>query len=224
MTGWEVAEQRGTAQELHDLDVPAAARRTVWICRPTGPALVLGSTQPDSIADADALAATGVALARRRSGGGAVLLDHDTAAWIDVVVPRGDPLWSDDVAVAAHWLGDAWAAALGALGVTATAHRGPLQRRPWSDAVCFAGLGPGEATVAGRKVVGVSQRRTRAGARFQTVAIARWRPARLLDLLSLAPPDRLAAEAAVAPLAVGLEPFGAAAAERVVDALLAALP
>src|SRR5690606_10658151 len=99
----------------------------------------------------------GVELARRRSGGGAVLLDDDAAVWLDVLVPRGDPLWSDDVVVAAHWLGDAWVAALAELGLAGAAHRGGLVRRPWSELVCFAGLGPGEVTVGGRKVVGVSQ-------------------------------------------------------------------
>lgn len=38
---------------------------------------------------------------------------------------------------------------------------------PLATVVCFAGLAPGEVTVDGAKVVGISQRRTRAGARFQ---------------------------------------------------------
>ena len=38
---------------------------------------------------------------------------------------------------------------------------------PWSDLVCFAGLGPGEVLLDGRKLVGLSQRRTRNGVRIQ---------------------------------------------------------
>ena len=37
----------------------------------------------------------------------------------------------------------------------------------WCPLVCFAGVGPGEVLAGGRKLVGISQRRTRAGARFQ---------------------------------------------------------
>ena len=37
----------------------------------------------------------------------------------------------------------------------------------WSALVCFAGLGPGEVTLDGQKLVGLSQRRTRDGVRIQ---------------------------------------------------------
>ncbi len=52
-----------------------------------------------------------------------------------------------------------------------------------SGRACFAGLGPGEVTIGGRKAVGISQRRTRAGARFQCVAYERWDPGPLAALL-----------------------------------------
>jgi lipoate-protein ligase A len=84
-------------------------------------------------------------------------------------------------------VGEAWAAALGELGVSAEVHRGPLVRSEWSTEVCFAGLGPGEVTVDGRKVVGISQRRTRAAARFQCAALGRWDPAAAVTLLGLPP-------------------------------------
>ena len=84
-------------------------------------------------------------------------------------------------------MGEAWGAALGELGVSAAVHRGPLVRSTWSADVCFAGLGPGEVTVGGRKVVGISQRRTRAAARFQCAALGRWDPAAIVPLLGLPP-------------------------------------
>jgi hypothetical protein len=53
-----------------------------------------------------------------------------------------------------------------------------MVRTEWSDRVCFAGIGPGEVLdAAGRKVVGISQRRTRGSARFQCAALGRWDPA-----------------------------------------------
>ena len=135
-------------------------------------------------------ARAGVEVVRRRSGGGAVLVDPDDPVWIDLVVPAGDRLWVDDVGRATWWVGEAWCRALGALGVDPAClalHRGPLERTAWSDRVCFAALGAGEVTAGGRKVVGISQRRTRRGARFQCAALLRWAPDRLVDLLALDP-------------------------------------
>ncbi len=193
------------------------AQREVWILDPDAPALVLGSTQADTVADHDACWRAGVEVVRRRSGGGAVLLTLGDVVWIDVVLPAGDPLWADDVGVAAHWLGAAWADALAAGGLAgATVHRDRLVRTPWSDLVCFAGLGPGEVTVAGRKVVGISQRRTRHAARFQCAALIRWDPSPLVPLLS--PPRPTPADLADVATGVGASP------QVVASAFLAALP
>jgi lipoate-protein ligase A len=101
--------------------------------------------------------------------------------WVDVCVPRDDPLWTDDVSRAGWWLGDAWVKALGAGEV----HRGPMVRTPLSDRVCFAGLGPGEVTVGAAKLVGVSQRRTRVGAIFQCTVPLVWEPAPLEEVFGL---------------------------------------
>lgn len=123
----------------------------------------------------------GLDVVRRRSGGGAVYVEPSGTLWVDVVLPRGDPLWADDVGLAAHWLGEVWAAAI---GDRAEVHRGPMVRSEWSDLVCFAGLGPGEVTVDAKKVVGISQRRTRAAARFQCVAYEHWDPGPLAGLVA----------------------------------------
>ena len=68
----------------------------------------------------------------------------------------------------------------------------------WSSLVCFAGLGPGEVMVAGRKAVGLSQRRSREGARFQSALLHRWEPHRLLALLALSGGERATAGADLA--------------------------
>jgi lipoate-protein ligase A len=190
--------------------MPAPLQRTVWVLTVEHPALVLGSTQADAVADAAACAAAGVAVVRRHSGGGAVLL-RPGDLWVDVLLPRGDPLWADDVGVATHWLGDVWAAAI---GPPASVHRGPMLRTAWSDVVCFAGLGPGEVTdgPGGPKLVGISQRRTRAGARMQAVALREWDAVGIVSLLHTPP------EAAVALAAA------ARGVELSADALLAHLP
>src|SRR5205085_3700242 len=83
-------------------------------------------------------------------------------------------------------------------------HRGALEQAPWSKQVCFAGLGPGEVRIGGQKVVGLSQRRTRAGARFQALVLAAWDPEPLLALLALTTAERRAAADATAPVASGV--------------------
>jgi lipoate-protein ligase A len=201
--GWAVDRISGSAAELHQREWPHPLTRTVWLLEVTAPALVLGSAQATAIADAGRAASAGVDVVRRRSGGGAVLLEPGTALWVDVFVPRGDPHWDDDVGGAFHWLGATWAAALADHGTTAAVHEGPMVRRPWSDVVCFAGLGPGEVTVEGRKVVGLSQRRTRAGARFQCLALERWDPEPTLALLRLDPAERPRADAELREAAAG---------------------
>lgn len=200
---WQVEHLTGSAADLHLRDLPSPLERTVWLLRVDRPALVLGSTQADDVVDAAAVAGAGVEVVRRRSGGGAVLLQPGDL-WVDVLLARGDPLWHDDVGRAAHWLGVAWAAALGG---AARVHRGPLVRTAWSDLVCFAGVGAGEVTAGegGPKLVGISQRRTRAGVRFQCAALARWDVVGILGLLALGPGQRARAAEELAGAAAGVE-------------------
>lgn len=204
MPSWEVEHHREPATTFHGRALPEPPVRTVWVCEPTGPALVLGSSQGDDVVDHVACSAAGVEVVRRRSGGGAVLVRPGDLLWVDVIVPAGDDLWDDDVGRASHWLGAAWAAALAELGVASDVHRGGMQRPTWSDLVCFGGLGPGEVTTPdGAKLVGISQRRTRAAARFQCAALARWAPEELVALLALSATERDQATADLAPVATG---------------------
>ena len=179
--GWRVERVTGSPAELHALALPDPVARLVRRCDATSAAVVLGSTQPEPAAGG------ALGLVRRRSGGGAVLVEPGGVLWVDVVVPSGDPLWDDDVSRAFHWLGDRWVGALSAVGVEAVAHRGRLCTTTWSRQVCFAGVGPGEVVRAGdqRKVVGIAQRRTRAGALFQCAVLRTWDPAPLVSRLGL---------------------------------------
>jgi len=185
----------------------AAARpvgeRSVVVLDVARPTLVLGSSQAEETVDWERAARRGVDVVRRRSGGAAVLVEPGAAVWIDVTIPAGDPLWDNDVGRAFHWLGRAWAEVLAAEGLPARVHERALRSTPWSGRVCFAGLGPGEVTVDGRKVVGLSQRRTREAARFQCCALLRWEPERLLDLLALDDTERRRGAEALRPVAAG---------------------
>jgi lipoate-protein ligase A len=203
---WHFAELAGSAGELHHRDT-VNAPRTVTLCRVSRPALVLGSTQPDGDVDHVRATSAGLEVVRRRSGGGAVLVEPGALAWIEVYVSRDDPLWVPDVGRAFWWLGQAWSDALIALGVAgAKVHRGAAVATTWSARVCFAGTGAGEVTVRGRKVVGMSQRRTRGGALFQCAALVQWDARRLLEVLDLTEPERAEGAVALGAAAAGLGP------------------
>lgn len=199
---------RGRAAEVVEPTLPDALPRAVArVVQLERTALILGSRQRLDEVEPDAPDRAGVDVVKRYSGGGAVLLAPGRFLWIDVLLPRGDDRWVDDVAVSFHWLGDVWAEALRELGRPAEVHRGLLEKTAWGSLVCFGALGPGEVTVGGRKVVGFSQRRTRVGARFQCLVHDAWQPADLLALLRLTPGERASAAADLASRAAGAAPL-----------------
>jgi len=143
--------------------------------------------QPEASLDDASTAARGIDVVRRRSGGGAVFVAPGAQVWLDLFVPSTDPLFDLDVSKAAGFVGDLWTAALAELadgGSEFEVYSGPLIASLWSRSWCFAGLGPGEVTVGGKKLVGVSQRRSRAGAWFFSMACLRLDPERDASLLS----------------------------------------
>lgn len=218
---WRVERHLGSAATFHGLDLRDPVRRLVWWFEVLRPAIALGSTQSVNVVDVARAEAAGVEVVRRRSGGGAVWLAPGQVTWVDVVLPAGDPRWVDDVGLAASWLGRAWAAALEDVGCEgAQVHQGPLVRSAHSGLVCFAGLAPGEVLVEGRKVVGISQRRTRVGARFQCAVLHEWDPRPLLDVLALTETERCELLGALGAVAAGIGPVPSA---ELVAALLGQL-
>jgi lipoate-protein ligase A len=141
--------------------------------------VVLGSTQPASDLDPEAVARVGASLRRRRGGGGAVLLEPDDG-WIELWLPA--PAADGDLRATAERVGGWWEDALRPFGLRTARHRGAVQDADQGAVACFAGLGPGEVTVDGRKLVGLSQWRAREGALVSSV-LARRSPDRLATLL-----------------------------------------
>jgi lipoate-protein ligase A len=159
----------------------------LWWLQPEDTAVVLGSRQSADIVDTAECARLGVDVVKRRSGGGAVLVVPDQLVWADIVSPPGGA--PADVRASMIWAGELWRRALAPFvaGGDLTLHTGSMVTTPWSDLVCFAGLGPGEVLLDGHKLVGLSQRRTRNGVRIQgTLYTAP--PA--IDLASLLRPPR----------------------------------
>ena len=203
-----------------DVEPFRTAGRRVVIREVKRPSLVLGSTQTVAVVDADRAWRSGVDVLRRRSGGGAVLLYPGAQVWADLWVPRGDPLWTAEPRASAIAVGEWWARALGSERVSV--HRGSSVPAPGSDAVCFAGVGPGEVMWGRRKVVGLAQWRSREGVLVHGCAYRRWDPVTIADLLSRPPATRRALAAAMEDAATGLDDLGSASWGE--EALLAALP
>ena len=175
-----------------------------WFFEPPRPALVLGSAQDVALADAAETAGAGIDVVRRRSGGGAVFVDPASSLWVDVIVPPTDPRWSPDVRTSSHWLGHAWANALRTVGIEGEVYDEGLEKTPWGRLVCFGANGPGEVLIDGRKTVGIAQRRTREGSRFQCIVYARWDPRDVVDHLVLDPIERDQIAADLADVAGGV--------------------
>ena len=181
-----VVVRSGTPAELVlDLPEPGDERLAV-LARPDSSALVLGSTQDEGTIDVSIVEGD-LPTIRRRSGGGAVLVRPGAQVWLDLFVPVNDRLADTDIGRAARFAGEIWIAALaGILGPASAdlrAHVGPLQSTRWSSRLCFCGLGPGEVTLGGRKLVGLSQRRDRRGAWFFTMAHLQFDPVGLAALV-----------------------------------------
>jgi hypothetical protein len=126
-------------------------------------------------------------------------------------------LWNDDVGKAMEWVGQLWQRALAELGVLVDVYAEAMRRDDrWARQVCFAGVGRGEVLIGSRKLVGVSQRRTRTTARFQSLCHLRWRPELVAALVAAPrpPSPELAAQVATVELPV----------ERLRDALVRNLP
>lgn len=186
---WQVVRRRSTAGEFHALAIPQPAVPEIWVHEITRPALVLGSTQrDDEIVDAEACDRAGVDVVRRRSGGGAVLLIPGQVTWVDVLLPAGHRAWSDDVHRPMVWLGRALSTAFAAAGAPdTTVHEGAMAATEYSRLICFDGMGPGELSIGGAKLVGISQRRVRAAARLQCCWYSWYDPGALTALLADGP-------------------------------------
>jgi lipoate-protein ligase A len=193
-----VLERAGSPEALLAEAEQTCAARTAVLRWATSPALVLGSAQRTSAFDLDRCAAAGLEVLRRRSGGGAVVVRPGAQVWVDFFVPRDDPLFDDDVLASFGFVGQIWLAAicdvLPSAADSVVVSSGPLAATPWSTTLCFGGLGAGEVSIDGRKVVGVSQRRDRRGARFHSMALLEFDPDEMAFLLD--GPESLRREAA----------------------------
>lgn len=148
--------------ELYDYDVVRALPEpTAILVRVDEPTIILGSQQTDDVLR-DGVA-DDFCVRRRRGGGGAVFVDrHDL--WVDWWIPRDDDRHDDDVRRSAVRAGEWWKTALDHVRpATWSVHVDGVEGDEDARVACFAGRGPGEVLLDGRKVVGLTQWRVREG-------------------------------------------------------------
>jgi lipoate-protein ligase A len=143
-----------------------------------------------------------------------VWVDPEALTWLEFVLPAGDELWTEDLGRSFDWLGRVMVEALDGLGHRTTVHLGPSRPGPWGRTICFAGLGPGEVLLGERKVVGMSQRRTRSWCRFGVAVLHHFAADRYAAAFGVPETDREAIEDHVGTVPVA----------GLVDAVVGSLP
>lgn len=204
-------------EELYDYDVlRTTTEPTAFVVRLADPLLVLGGSQSDDVLRDDVEEQF---MVRRRRGGGGVVLVQPDDLWLDWWIPRSDSRVTDDVTrnslLAAEW----WYRAVApVLSTVPQIHGGPLQVDRALRDVCFAGAGPGELFVDGKKLLGVTQWNIREGC-FLSTLIPAW-PLHDIAMALREPPEGLAASLENVSTARELQILGQA--EDLIDAAIAA--
>jgi lipoate-protein ligase A len=174
---------RGRVRPLFDVGPLRSLRRaTLGRLGVDVTTIVLGSTQDEGDLNCSAIEGDGAEVRRRRGGGGAVLL-RPGDCWAELWLPRGVGV-RDDVRATAYRVGGWWHQALRELGVETELHRGAVRDPEQGARACFAGLGPGELSIAGEKLLGLSQWRSREGALVSSV-VSRAAPSGVARYLQL---------------------------------------
>ncbi len=195
---WRIETRSGTAAQLHERWPPLELihERVVSFSDVSHAAIVFGSSQSLKISrhiesngsswhDFFDCEDRGIDVVSRSTGGGAVYIAPAEQLWVDFWLPKSDVLFDHDILRSSFWVGSIWVKTLKSFGLQdIRMHEGRLMPGEWGSLVCFASTGPGEVFCGTRKVVGISQRRTRNGVWFQTMLPLRWEPGEWIPCLA----------------------------------------
>ncbi len=183
-----VADQQQHIEQSEALFTGADERPTLYWSLAERTGLVLGFSQKHDILNPVAIQGEqALPIYHRRAGGTAVLVGPHLLS-LDVFLPAGHPLILSDVVESYRWFGEAWAAALQAVGVQtrivsikeAHAQRALLKQPQTQDyerlmhRACYGTLSPYEVVAGQRKVVGLDMIRRRAGTLLQAGVLLHW--------------------------------------------------
>ena len=175
MDQFDVVIRRGDPAAFHAVEPTSSARQAVFF-QSSQRTLVLGSSQRLDAVDMASAHQHSIAVTKRRSGGGGVLLIPDEFVWLDLIIPATDVLWEADVSRSMDWVGELWKWAVDPWVSSSVVHRAAMQSPLGSSAVCWSTTASGELVGPHGKLVGVSQRRTKHIARLQSMCHLVWRP------------------------------------------------
>ena len=181
LNNWKIETKYTETALAHEANLKDWETPTIWVIEPKDTCLVLGKSEREkSYLNFEYIRENNLNLTTRQSGGGAVLVDPQDILWVDVFVPKNSQLWESDIAKASIGIGNAWNQALKEVKVSSSVYTGEFLRSTLSDLVCFAGKGPGEIFREGKKILGISQRRSKLGTRFQCALVIEWNPDHLI--------------------------------------------
>ena len=178
---WRVERVSASAEAVHGFwPAPGDHLPLLRVVDVLNPAVVLGSSTPVREYSVEAIAAGGYEVVRRGSGGGAVVVTPGDQLWLMLYLGSHDRLVSVDLGHSFIWLGELLQ---GAISRTAGLELEVVtERQPPNESAriaCFAGLGFGELHASGRKVLGLSQRRSQGVACLQASLLFKNRQAEL---------------------------------------------
>ena len=166
---WTLQEVCLQGQEISDLWTIKDSKRLVRRVTSKHNVLILGSSQSRESVDLNQCAKWRVDVINRRTGGGSIFLTPTNLLWVDFIITRGDVLWDDDIHRSSLWVANTWKVALEALISTPLTIASQVsQKSDLEKSFCFAGTSIGELVFESRKLVGISQRRTRDKCIFST--------------------------------------------------------
>ena len=219
MNSWTIETKYSETALAHEANLDEWQQPTIWVIEPNDSCLVLGKSQRGrAFLNLSYLEEQSINLAVRHSGGGAVLVAPEDMLWVDIFVPKESKFWIEDIAKASIWIGKIWHNALKRLDIECSLFDENFSRSEASDLICFVGRAPGELFINDRKILGISQRRSKFGTRFQCALIINWKPEHMIAAYSSSPIPNLEKLISSAGIGSGCEKNNA------LEAFLSALP